>query len=245
MVIIMIKIAICDDDYQFGKKIEEYIDRIRDNNEDIDLKVKLFLSGNDFLKSIHNNEKFDVIFMDIQIPDITGIELGKIIREMFETIIVYISVSDQYFVDIFNIKPFGFLRKPLKFSDFENIFFVIYRHIFDSNIFYEFKSKKSTLRIKFKDIIYFKSFRRKVIVCAIDGEHDFYGKLSDIYKIAKNFDFMLIHKSYMINYNHISKISYDYVIMSDGQKLDISERKKKDIRKLYMQISERNEFKIK
>lgn len=241
----MIKIAICDDDYQFGKKIEEYIERISDNNEDIDLKVKLFSSGTDFLNSIHNNEKFDVIFMDIQMPDVNGIELGKIIRSMFETIIVYISVSDQYLVDIFNIKPFGFLRKPLRFSDFENIFFVIYRHIFDSNIFYEFKSKKSTLRIKFKDIIYFKSFRRRVIVYAVDGEHDFYGKLSDIYKIAKNFDFMFIHKSYMINYNHISKISYDYVIMCDGQKLDISERKKKDIRKLYMQISERNEFKIK
>ena len=110
---------------------------------------------------------------------------------MFDTIIVYISVSDQYFVDIFNIKPFGFLINPLKFSDFEHVFFVIYRHIFDSNNFYEFKSRKSNLRIKFKDIIYFKSFRRMVIVYAVDGQHEFYGKLSEIYKIVKNFDFTI------------------------------------------------------
>ena len=195
MEIIMLKIAICDDDYVFANKIKEYINEIKNNNDDIDLKVNVFSSGIDFLKCINNNEKFDIIFMDIQMPGINGIELGIKIRSMFDTIIVYISVSDQYFVDIFNIKPFGFLIKPLKFSDFEHVFFVIYRHIFDSNNFYEFKSRKSNLRIKFKDIIYFKSFRRMVIVYAVDGQHEFYGKLSEIYKIVKNFDFMFIHKS--------------------------------------------------
>ncbi len=240
----MLKIAICDNDHEFVRKLEGYIKEIKNSNRDIEIKVNVFLSGIDFMKCLNNMEKFDIVFMDIQIKHISGIEIGKKIREMFDTIIVYISLSDRYFVEIFDIKPFGFLIKPIKFSEFEYVLFVIYKHIFDCNTFYEFKSGKSTLRVKFKDIIYFKSSKRRIIVSTVNGEYEFYGKLSEVYKMSRNFDFMFIHKSYIINYEHIRQIRYESVIMSNGVRLDISERKRKEIRQLYMQISERNDLKF-
>lgn len=240
----MLKMAICDNDQVFVRKLEEYIKEIKSDHRDIAMKFYVFSSSIEFLKCLNNMERFDVVFMDVQIKHVNGIEIGKRIREIFDTIIVYISSTDQYFVDIFNIKPFGFLTKPVKFSEFEHVFFVIYKHIFDPNTIYEFKSGKSSLRVKFKDIIYFKSFKRRVVVQTLSGEHEFYGKLSDVYKVAKNFDFMFIHKSYIINYEHIRLIRYEYVEMINGEILDISERKRKEIRKLYMQISERNDLKF-
>lgn len=240
----MLRIAICDEDYIFIRKIEEYIGEIEEENLNMDFKVISFSSSVEFLEAINSGEIFDIIFIDIEMEKVTGIEIGKVIRTKFDTVLVYIANTFQYFVELFSIKPFGFLRKPLKFSDFKHIFFVIYKHIFDTNVFYEFTSKRLSLRIKFRDIIYFKSNRRQITIYTINGNYDFNGKLSDVYSVAKNFDFMMIHKSYVVNYNHIMKISYDYVVMNNGDKIDISERKKKEIRKLYMQICEKNHFKV-
>lgn len=241
----MIKLAICDDDVSFSNTIKQYIDHIKSNNSHIEVEIYIFSSGLNMLNCIENGLRFDVVFIDIQMNEINGIQLASKLRKMYDTIIVFMSVSNNYFVDIFEIKPFGFLSKPIKRFEFEHIFFVIYKHIFNSDEFYTFKFQKFNLRVKIKDIIYVRSFKRQVIIKCLDKEYMFYGKLSDIYETLKNFDFMFIHKSYLVQYRHIYKINYDYVVMSNGEKFDISERKKKEIRKLYMQIGERNDFKFK
>ena len=239
----MIKIAICDDDNNFVNTIENYIHRIN-NVLNIDVKISLFLSGIDLLDRLDDGESFDIIFMDICMPDMNGANVGMKIKSKLDTIIVYMSVSDQYFVDIFEVKPLGFLIKPIEFDEFERIFSVIYNHIFDSSTFFEFKTDRENIRIKFKDIIYFKNLGRQVIVFTTNGVYKFYEKLKNIYELSKNYNFMFIHKSYIINYDHISRITYDYVEMTNGEKLSISERRKKDIRRLYVWISEKSDFKF-
>lgn len=236
----MIKIAICDDDYQFGNKVKEYIDLIKIENENFNLEVDVFTSGIDFVRRVNDNERFDIVFLDIKMPTINGVEVGRELRSIIDTVIVYISASIDYFIEIFNIKPFGFLKKPIKFSDFKNVFFVIYKHIFNLNNVYEFKSGKFIIKIKFKDIIYFKSYGRKIILHTKDEKYDFNGKICDVYETVKDFDFMFIHKSYLINYNHVCKMNYDYVVMDNDEKFDISSRRRKDIRRQYLEISDRN-----
>lgn len=241
----MIKLAICDDDVSFSNNIKGYIDDIKNANIDIEVEVYLFSSGLNMLNCIENGLRFDVMFIDIQMPEIDGVKLASKIRDIYDPMIVFISVSNNYFVDIFELKPFGFLSKPIKRFEFERVFFVIHKNIVASNEFYTFKFQRCNLRVKIKDIIYVRSFKRQVIIKCIDKEYMFYGKLSDIYETLKDFDFMFIHKSYLINYKHIYQITYDYVVMGNGERFDISERKKKYIRKLYMHIGEKDEFKFK
>ena len=239
----MIKIAICDDDISFGNTIKNYINNIS-NILNISICIKVFLSGIELLEHIENNENFDVIFIDICMPDMNGANVGIKIKSKQDTIIVYMSVSNQYFIDIFEVKPFGFFRKPIEYTEFERIFFVIYNHIFNLNTYFEFKSGRDNTRIKYKDIIYFKSLGRQISLCSVNGEFKFYDRLKNIYNMVSKYKFLYIHKSYVINYNHILRITYNYVEMSNGEVLNISERRKKDIRRLYVWMSEKNDFKF-
>ncbi len=237
----MINIAICDDDNIFANELKMYLEDIESSNDNMDMSIYLFYSSQDFLSAIENGKKFDVVFLDIIMPDYDGTLIGRKVRENFDTILVYISVSDQHFVDIFNVKPFGFLLKPLNYDDFKKIFFIIYEELYNSNSVYEFKFMKSKIRVRYNDILYLRSKGRKISIKTRGGEYDFYGKIRDVYDTLKNFKFMWIHKSYIINYNHIKEITYDHVIMSDGKRFDISERRKKQIRELYMKIGELSE----
>lgn len=235
----MLNIAICDDDYSFVEVIKDYIQKIKEILN-IKINVNIFLSGIELLDFIKENKIFDIIFIDICMPHMNGAMLGMKIKSMVDTIIVYMSVSSDYFVDIFEVKPLGFFIKPIKFCEFERIFLVIYNHIFNSNIFFEFKIDREILRIKFKDIIYFKNCGRQVILYSIKGIYKFYEKFKNVYELSKNYKFLFIHKSYIINYDYISRITYDYVEMINGEILTISQRRKKDIRQQYVWISERS-----
>ncbi len=236
------KIGFCDDDVVFLNKLNQYFIEIKNENNYGQLEAHMFSSELEILQRIQNGERFDVIFIDIQMPIIGGIELANKIKNIYKPVIVFISVGNNYFVDTFDVRPFGFLNKSIKRSDFRNIFSVIYKYVFDQNDFYTFKSQKQTIRLRIKDIIYFRNFKRQIIVKCKDETFYFYGKFLDTYEKVENFDFIMIHKSYLINYNHISQINYDYVVMSDGEKLNISKRKRKDVKNLYTQIGERNEF---
>lgn len=235
----MLKIAICDDNQEFVETIQEYAGELEIKYSYLKIEIEAFLDSNDFLEKLKLGYEYDVVFLDIQMPRLNGLELGRIMNEKYNTLIVFISVSVDYFVQMFDIKPFGFLNKPIKFSEFQHVFMVIYKYISNLNDFFEFKTGKTKIRVKLKDIIYFESDKRQVILHAKEKIFKFYGKVSDIHNSISQGEFMFIHKSYLINYSHIYKIQYDYVIMSNGDKLNISERKRKKIRQEYIRLSER------
>ena len=84
-----------------------------------------------------------------------------------------------------------------------------------------------------------KSNNRKIKIVTIDGAESFYGKMDDVLIQTQRHDFLYIHKSYLINYNHASAITYTQVTMSDGTVLPISQKRRKEIRDLQLRIGRR------
>ena len=80
-----------------------------------------------------------------------------------------------------------------------------------------------------KDIAYFTSMDKKIRLVTDKGEEEFYGKLKNIMEELPA-DFMMIHKSYIVNQLYIREYSYDCVKMSDGTVLSISKPYRKEIR---------------
>lgn len=234
----MFKIAICDDETAICEQIERILEKIsRDFLKDLQWDV--FYSGESLYYHLRKNNYYDIIFLDIELYEMNGVEVGKLIRdEMLNetTHIVYISGNESYAMELFNVRPLDFIIKPFDHNDIlRNIKKVLRIHKKYYTIF-QYKIGSETHSISTKEIIYFESRNRKVIMHDIKGEQEFYGKIKDIHKKLQRYKFIQIHKSYLVNYNYIRKLEYDKVVLSNKITLPISQRNRKRIRELNLEL---------
>ena len=93
----MIHVAICDDDSNIVEYIGKYLETKNKQTSDITLDISLYKSGEDFLRAIETGDKFQIVFMDIQMNDVNGVEVGKTLRSQpdgDDVIMIYISYYD-------------------------------------------------------------------------------------------------------------------------------------------------------
>ena len=120
----MIRIAICDD-------VKELIDNLNKILQKIAIKCNetIMIDGycepEKLVDALKNNERYDMIFLDIQMPDMNGVEIGKFIRNSLDdntTQIIYISGESRYAMELFDIRPLNFIIKPFDAVQIENVF---------------------------------------------------------------------------------------------------------------------------
>lgn len=239
----MFRVAICDDEQSMCSRIERIIlDYQKVNGEKIDISI--FLTGEELCKYIKEGQAFDLIFLDIELNEINGIEVGRIIREEIKdeiTQIVYISAKKDYAIELFENRPLNFLVKPISDEKIvKNLEITIELHK-RGNLFFEFSRNAVFYKIPYKDIMYFASNDKKIRVITINEEYEYYGKLSDLEELTKDKDFILIHKSYLVNYLYILEARYDELKLTNNEKLPISQAYRKEVRnKLIMRRKVRN-----
>ena len=204
----MINIAIVDDDNNICLELEnillEYL-----KNYHLKFNLDIFYNGQDFIKHLENENACDIVFLDIQIGSLTGIDIGKYIRKTLEnrdTKIIFISYFDKYSMELFDLKPTNFLIKPL---DKNKIIEVLKDTLKDIELLsneFIFKVKQDIFRIKYKNILYFESIKlsKNIKVVTIDNTYIFRETLNNIEKIIENNNFIKISRSILVNFYNIT-----------------------------------------
>ena len=92
----MIQIAICDDDMTTTSQIEEYIRQI-EIEQHIQVQYRIFFDGKSFMQSVESGEAYDLIYLDVEMPLMKGLDAAKKLREMeISSLIIYISNYETY-----------------------------------------------------------------------------------------------------------------------------------------------------
>lgn len=224
--VVGMRVAICDDDNNHINTIENYLDNLKDIYPNLEWDA--FNSGNEILKYINNNNLFDIIFLDLEMGDLNGIETARRIREVDErVIIIFVTCYKEYVYESFEVNPFRFLVKPISFDEFSKIFGLAYQKIVKKSNQFSFKNKGYTVRLYYDDIYYFESCRRKVYIYTKDSQYCFYARLKEILQELTDCDFIMVHKSFLINMNHIKEISYTNIKLQNNVLIPISESRRK------------------
>lgn len=232
----MLKIAICDD-------VKSYMDILEKNilawatQSGINVKVRKFDSGKPLLHCIDDNGMFDLIFLDIRMKRMNGLEVASRIREHdYITAIIFISQYDDYYKEAYDVHPFHFLSKPIGQSAINHVMDSFMRMKMQDKETYSFSINKARYTLHLSDILYFGSERRQIYIVCQNTKYMFYGKLDDVQKQLeeKTARFIRIHQSYLVNMKYVREYHYADVIMSNGDVLLISRDRRKNVRSIHM-----------
>lgn len=229
----MINIGICDDEEGFILELRKYLLQYS-MEKDVEIRIYPYNNPKDLLSDIDNGVTLDLIFLDIQLKESSGVEVGKRIRSSLanETIqIVFVSSRKGYAMQLFDIRPMNFLIKPIDYQKTKYILDEFERIFHFSNCYFEYHIGKSICKVNEQAILYFQSQAKKVHMYIQNDHIEFYGKLSDILPQLKDNNFCMVHKSFIINMRYATEYKKDCIVMANGEIIPVSRAMKDNLNK--------------
>lgn len=230
----LIRIAICDDNIRLCSDIEKYIVDYRENTSEF-YNVEMYYSGKTMIEDLKKGISYDMIFLDIEMEVMNGVQVGRFIRENLQddnTLIVYMSSYTKYALDLFKVRPMDFLIKPLDEETVIKVLETGTKLLHKGENSFQYKQGRNWNKIHVRNILYFKAKDREVEMVTQDGRITFYEALETIHEKLEPYKFFYAHKSYLVNYFHVSEFFYDRLIMSNGEEIGVAQTRRKDVRKM-------------
>ena len=205
----MINCIIVEDELPAREELKYFL------NEEKEIKlIAEFDNPLDTLNFLENNTA-DVIFLDINMPDMNGISLGKIITKMYPDMkIVFITAYKDYAVDAFEIKAFDYLLKPYSESRIKNLLKSLINIKNEKTILIKNNNlKKITVNIgerlyviSLNDIDYIEASEKETLIFSNQKKYVSRIKISKWEEMLKENNFYRCHRSFIVNLDKITEI---------------------------------------
>lgn len=215
----MIKIAICDDNATSLNLIKDQILEYSRDIPSLQLNIDTFPSGEDICAAINQKSQYDIVFLDIEMGEVSGIDAGKHIRDIINdnsTLIVYVSAYDGYYKDVYQNTPIAFINKPFSKEEFDNVFTLVLEKLKSYSDVIYLKIGRERRKINKSDIIYFESEKRKMVVVTVNGSFEFYQSVTELMAQLDDPDFIQVQKSYIINLNNVERFTPKHLVMRNN-----------------------------
>lgn len=225
----MKKIGIIDDEKEIALQIKNALKKY-------DLDIDIFDSGEMFIDAYAKGNEYDLIYLDIEMGLMNGVEVGKLIRNKYHNYkmeIVYITGKTGYERQLFDTQPLNFLEKPLSSQQIIDVYNLALRKNKKEKQWFQYKKGFEYHKVYVENILYFESLDREIKIVTIDSTDLYYGKIKDLDGLYQGF--IRIHRSYLINYKYVKRIKINEVEMINGDLLPVSKTKKDEIKKYIME----------
>lgn len=227
-------IAICDDEQEFINDIRKHLKQYS-SEHGLTFEIYEFCSGADILSS---KIVFDIAFLDIEMKDINGIEVGrKLQNENPDLVLIYVTAYNQYLDEALDLGITRFFDKPIDSQRFYEGMDRAVSKVDNTEIkFYLKDDNKGVVTVRCKDIIFVEIQGRKTEIHT--KEHDYLSKDGiKVWKARLNKSYFEIpHNSYIINTNFITYFCKEYVILDNKYTIPISYSKRAEFKRKFMKL---------
>lgn len=213
------RIAICDDDIHELALISTIIEEFKQEHCKL-LTYEVFNNPQSLLQKVQKQE-FDLLLLDVIMPEMTGIELASTIRSFdIHLPIVFLTTSPEFAMASYRVHAKDYILKPV---NKKLLFDVLLKQYKSSEQFFFFKTIDSVMQLPLSDLVYLEVESRKLYIYLEDGSRlQASGILSDYEeRLLQHPQFYKPHRSFLVNLAHISKIDKDGVHTTIGTTIPI------------------------
>lgn len=229
----MIRIAICDDEPIALRSVKDYVEHafIGQNAEN-----DCFESGGALRAKIMENACYDVIFLDINMPDVNGIFLAKHLKPLIgECLLIFVSSQEDAVFESFSASPFRFLRKSRMEEEMPQIARDILLELREKpSESIVLRYRQSFLRLNPYRVLYLESNGKVQTIHLSDRSVEVNCRLKELEEMFRPFGFLKPHNSYLVNWRFISSIRQTDIYMDNGERLPVSKHRLKEVKQLYL-----------
>lgn len=234
-----IKIALCDDDKNALPIISGAVDSAF-RARDIIPQIQRFTSGKALLDSM-DNTRYQIILLDIEMPEIDGISVGRIIRDRGDnTPIIFVSECESRVFESFLIQPLDFVRKSNFLNDIAAVAELYIKTCASgqNDEYLEFTTRNGLLTLKSRQIRYIEGSRNYQMLYTTSSPEPIEVKMTmeKLEALTQPRGFIRIHKGYLVNYQYIQRIQSSQLTLQDGTELPIGRSKIADVKLRYLTL---------
>jgi len=222
-----VRIAICDDEKEIREQVKGRIGCCPG------YEIVTYATGEELLAE---GKRFDIVFLDIQMPGKNGIETARAIRAFDrEAVLIFVTGLKEYVFDAFDVGAFHYLLKPISKEKFEEVFEKAVKEAERKNRqeLFLIKTRSRSVTIRKDRILYIESRMRKARIHTHKEDYEIYGTMNDLERQMGE-SFYRCHRGYLVNLAHVSEYTSDSISLTDGTVIYLSKEKHNEFVKIYM-----------
>lgn len=218
------QIGICDDEKNNAANLESIVYDFFTKLH-YDFEINVWYSGEEFCYSVENGVDCDILFLDINLPNMNGVDVGKYIREKKNNQrmqILYISSETSSAMELFQVHPYDFLIKPIEKEIIINTLNKLLEIDHMDERFFLYQINRVEYKIMYGKIMYISSNNKHINVSLSEGTvESFVGKLNDVADKLPT-QFVRVSQSFIINLKYVRSYRSDKVVMENNEEINIT-----------------------
>ena len=241
----MLRIAICDDEKIYTDSIQICVHKFL-TGKSVEARIFKYTSAKKLIED-HQACPFDILFLDIDMPVVTGFDISKEVRDTNDPVyIVYISAKHELVYNSFEFNPFYFICK----TEHEILNREI-SHVMSKLLLHYQQHRKITINdpsngpsiVTVKDIMYIKSDKHYISYYPVKRIDPYTerGTINDKESELSSPDFVRTHQRYLVNMNHIARFDglINTITLCNNEQLPLSKSLKKSALETYLTFKRR------
>ncbi|WP_313164719.1 LytTR family DNA-binding domain-containing protein [Sedimentibacter sp.] len=215
-------IAVCDDEEFALSQISGAVKKeFEKSGMNVDITV---FNEPKLLLELNRTSSFDVIFLDIDMPDLDGIETARIIKNQNpKSLIIFVTGKDELVYKSFEVHPFGFIRKFKLKEEISSIVEDIIKELSRNDYMLNFKIEGIHYKLLIDEIAYIESKGNYIIINTTDGlTYKYKDSINKKEIELSEQGFVRTHEKYLVNLKYIFKINKSSVTVIQNYDIPVS-----------------------